>query len=98
MKTNKEIKVLFHQLSANDPSQEMEGLLQTLELQDTILTNSQVSINSTRMKKTHPFCKSKKVYRRGKQNGVQTYHCNDFNMLHSETIGTSLHDINLKLK
>jgi len=98
MKTIQEIKDLFEKLSATDQSQVLEDLLQRHEMQGTILTNAQESVSSTRLKKPCPYCKSEKVYKRGKQKGVQMYRCNDCNKWYSETTGTPLHDIKLKSK
>jgi len=98
MKTIKEIKDLFDQLSARDQTQVLEDLLQTHEMQGTILTNAQETISTTRIRKPCPYCKSEKVYKRGKQNGVQMYRCNVCSKWYSEATGTPLQNIKLKSK
>jgi len=98
MKTIKEIKDLFDQLSARDQTQVLEYLLQTHEMQGTILTNAQETISTTRIRKPCPYCKSEKVYKRGKQNGVQMYRCNVCSKWYSEATGTPLQNIKLKSK
>ena len=51
-----------------------------------------------RNKKPCPHCSSTKVYKRGKQKGVQMYRCNTCEKWYSETTGTPLYDIKLKSK
>ncbi len=98
MKTSAKIQNLFGQLSAKEQSQVLEDLLQTHELKGAILTEAQDIVKTSRKKKPCPYCKSEKVYKRGKQNGVQMYRCNNCTKWYSETTGTPLHDIKLKSK
>jgi len=98
MKTSKDIKELFGRLSSDDQCQLLEDLLQAHELHGTILTSAQEYISSKRLMKPCPHCKSEKVYKRGKQKGVQMYRCNDCNKWYSETTGNPLYDIKLKSK
>ena len=51
-----------------------------------------------REKKPCPHCSSTKVYKRGKQKGVQMYKCNSCNKWYSETTGTPLYAIKIKHK
>jgi len=98
MKTSKYIKELFGRLSSYDQGQLLKDLLQAHELHGKILTSAQEYISSKRLRKPCPHCKSEKVYKRGKQKGVQMYRCNDCNKWYSETTGTPLYDIKLKSK
>ena len=68
------------------------------ELQGKVLQEAQESVSEKRKNKPCPHCSSKKVYKRGKQRGVQMYKCNDCNKWYSETTGTPLYDIKLKNK
>lgn len=98
MKTSQEIKDLFNRLPSEEQSELLEDLLQTHELQSLILNSAQDDINSNRLRKPCPYCKSEKVYKRGKQKGMQMYKCNKCNKWYSETTGTPLHAIKLKWK
>ena len=98
METNKEIKELFNRLSAGEQSVLLEDLLQTHELQGTILTGAHDDVSSSRVRKPCPYCKSEKVYKRGKQKDIQMYKCNACNKWYSETTGTPLYGIKLKWK
>ena len=68
------------------------------ELQGKVLQEAQKSVSEIRKNKPCPHCSSKKVYKRGKQRGVQMYKCNDCKKWYSETTGTPLYDIKLKNK
>ncbi len=98
METKKEIKDLFNRLSAGEQSVLLEDLLQTHELQGTILTGAHDDVSSSRIRKPCPYCKSEQVYKRGKQKGVQMYKCNNCNKWYRETTGTPLYAIKLKWK
>ena len=98
MKIQQEIKRLFRELPNITQTELLDELLQTQELKGTILESAQEEISEKRKKKPCPHCKSKKVYKRGKQNGVQMYQCNECNKWYSETTGTPLYDIKLKSK
>ena len=98
MITGKEIKDLFASLTASDRTLLLDDLLQEQELKSRVLTTALDDIAIKRPKKPCPHCNSEKVYKRGKQKGVQMYRCNDCNKWYSETTGTPLHDIKLKHK
>jgi transposase-like protein len=98
MKTSEDIKKLFGSLTASEQSLLLDELLQGHELSGTILTSAFDDVVNKRLKKPCPYCKSEKVYKRGKQKGVQMYRCNDCNKWYSETTGTPLYDIKLKSK
>ena len=98
MKTKEKIKQLFSELPNNSQTELLDELLQTQELQGTILAIAQEEVSEKRKNKPCPHCASKKVYKRGKQNGVQMYQCNECKKWYSETTGTPLYDIKLKSK
>ena len=98
MKPTEEIKQLFAQLSTSLQSDLLDDLLQEHELQGKILQDATEEVSSKRKKKPCPHCNSFKVYKRGKQNGVQMYQCNECKKWYSETTGTPLYDIKLKSK
>jgi len=98
MKSSQEIKELFSQLPIVTQSQLLDDLLQDQELQGKVLLAAQEEILEKREKKPCPHCSSENVYKRGKQNGVQMYQCNDCKRWYSETTGTPLYDIKLKSK
>jgi len=98
MKTGEEIKVLFKALSSVDQNGLLSDLLMYQELEGKILQEATEEVVIKRDKKPCPHCSSQKVYKRGKQKGVQMYRCNDCNKWYSETTGTPLYDIKLKSK
>lgn len=100
METINEIKSLFIGLSANQQEQILDDLLQEHEVQGKVIDAAIDELKQERNKKPCPFCQSKKVYRRGKQNGIQMYQCQDESCKrwYSETTGTPLWDIKLKSK
>ncbi len=98
MKSRHEIKELFAQLPMSAQTELLNELLQEQELQGKILIEAQEELSSKRKKKPCPHCTSINVYKRGKQQGVQMYQCNDCNRWYSETTGTPLYDIKLKSK
>jgi len=98
MNKQEEIKQLFAELPNISQTELLDELLQIQELKGTILLSAQEEVSEKRKKKPCPHCKSKKVYKRGKQNGVQMYQCNDCKKWYSETTGTPLYDIKLKSK
>jgi transposase-like protein len=98
MKTREEIKKLFAQLSTTLQSELLDDLLQEHELQGKILQDATDEISDRRKKKPCPHCRSIKVYKRGKQNGVQMYQCTECKKWYSETTGTTLYNIKLKSK
>lgn len=98
MKIQEEIKQLFSELPNISQTELLDELLQTQELKGTILLSAQEEVSKKRQKKPCPHCQSLNVYKRGKQNGVQMYQCNDCKKWYSETTGTPLYDIKLKSK
>ena len=98
MITQKEVKEIFHKLSLSQQNNLLTDLLLEHELHGKILKEAHQEVTQNRKKKPCPHCSSIKVYKRGKQNGVQMYKCNDCNKWYSETTGTALYDIKLKSK
>jgi len=98
MKIQEEIKRLFAELPNNSQTELLDELLQRQELKGAIFQSAQEEVSKKRNKKPCPHCQSEKVYKRGKQNGVQMYQCNDCKKWYSETTGTPLYDIKLKSK
>jgi transposase-like protein len=98
MKTSQEIKEFFNELPVGIQNSLLEELLMEQELQGKVMQEAGLEIFKARPKKPCPHCTSTKVYRRGKQKGVQMYRCNDCSKWYSETTGTALYDIKLKSK
>lgn len=98
MKTSQEIKALFNDLPLGVQRELLGDLLMGQELQGKVLQEAKEEVIKKREKKPCPHCSSTKVYRRGKQKGVQMYKCNDCNKWYSETTGTPLYDIKIKHK
>ena len=98
MKTSLEIKTLFNELPIGVQNELLGDLLMDQELQGKVLQEAMEVVSKQRHKKPCPHCSSEKVYKRGKQNGVQMYKCNDCIKWYSETTGTPLYDIKLKTK
>ena len=98
MKTGQEIKALFNELPIGVQNNLLGELLIEQELQGKVLQEAQDAVIEKRKNKPCPHCSSTKVYKRGKQRGVQMYRCNDCNKWYSETTGTPLYDIKLKHK
>ena len=98
MKTSQEIKSLFEKLPLSSQRELLEQLLLEQELKGKVLQEAEQEVVKKRNKKPCPHCSSSKVYKRGKQNGVQMYRCNTCEKWYSETTGTPLYDIKLKSK
>lgn len=98
MITIQEVKYQFHELSLSNQNNLLGELLIEQELQGKTLQEAQNDVISKRKNKACPHCSSLKVYKRGKQRGVQMYKCNECNKWYSETSGTPLYDIKLKYK
>ena len=98
MRSSAEIKEMFAQLPLASQSELLDELLQEQELQGKILLEALEEVSSKRKKKPCPHCSSTNIYKRGKQNEVQMYRCNDCAKWYSETSGTPLYDIKLKPK
>jgi transposase-like protein len=98
MVSQKEVKSIFNKLSLSSQNSLLSELLLDQELQGKVLSEASDDITQKRKKKPCPHCSSDKVYKRGKQKGVQMYRCNSCNKWYSETTGTALYDIKLKSK
>ena len=98
MKTSQEIKSLFNKLPIGIQNELLGELLMEQELHGKVIQEAQKIVLKQRNKKPCPHCSSTKVYKRGKQRGVQMYKCNDCSKWYSETSGTPLYDIKLKSK
>lgn len=98
MKSSQEIKSLFNNLPIASQNTLLGELLIEQELQGKVMQEALEEVSLKRTKKPCPICSSSKVYKRGKQRGVQMYRCNDCNKWYSETTGTPLYDIKLKSK
>jgi len=98
MKIQEEIKRLFTELPNISQTELLDELLQSQELKGAILLSAQEEVSEKRKNKPCPHCHSKRVYKRGHQNGVQMYQCNECKKWYSETTGTPLYDIKLKSK
>lgn len=98
MRTSKEIKSIFQELPIRVQNDLLEELLIEQELQGKVLEEARQELEKSREKKPCPHCSSTKVYKRGKQKGVQMYRCNSCEKWYSETTGTPLYDIKLKSK
>jgi len=98
MKTSQDIKAVFQELPITVQNDLLEELLMEQELQGKILQQAEQVVIQKRHKKPCPHCSSTKVYKRGKQKGVQMYRCNTCQKWYSETTGTPLYDIKLKSK
>jgi transposase-like protein len=98
MNTSQDIKALFEELPLQAQRELLESLLLEQELQGKVLEEASEEVIKRRNKKPCPHCSSTKIYRRGKQKGVQMYRCNTCAKWYSETTGTPLYDIKLKSK
>ncbi len=98
MKAGEQIKSLYKTLSIASQEALLDELLLDKELNGVVLELAKVEVNNRREKKPCPYCKSTKIYKRGKQKGVQMYSCIDCSKWYSETTGTALCNIKLKSK
>lgn len=76
----------------------LDDLLKDFELRGQVLENAIQELENGNKRKPCPHCSSEKVYKRGKQGGVQMYQCRGCSKWYSETTGTPLWDIKLKAK
>ena len=93
-----DIKLQFHELSGLDQEKLLDELLKDYELRGQVLENITQELTTSKRRKPCPHCKSEKVYKRGKQKGIQTYQCRSCLKWYSETTGTPFWDIKLKTK
>lgn len=100
MGTINDIKSIFSGLTAYQQEEVLDDLLQEHEVQGKVIDLAIEELKQERNRKPCPFCNSNKVYKRGKQNGIQMYQCQveDCKKWYSETTGTPLWDIKLKTK
>jgi transposase-like protein len=97
---NLSLKQEFEKLNLRARRELLEEILMLQELDGLVLQEAGDEIKKQRDKKPCPHCKSEKVYKRGKQKGVQMYKCRETkcNLWFSETTGTALYNIQLKGK
>ena len=90
----------FEKLILSNRRELLKELLLLQELEGLILQKAVEELKKERGRKIYPHSKSEKVYKRGKQKGVQMYKCReiDCNRWFSETTGTALYNIQLKNK
>lgn len=96
MNSKQKIKKLYRGLLPKQQSEVLSELLTEHELEGVILEEARDTVNGKRKKKPCPFCSSTNVYRRGKQNGSQTYQCNKCKKHYRDTTGTALYNIQKK--
>lgn len=93
-----EIKNGFQELPGIEQEQLLDELLKDYELRGQVLENVNKELGQRNKRKSCPHCSSEKIYKRGKQKGVQMYQCRVCSKWYSETTGTPLWDIKLKPK
>jgi len=98
MKTKDEIKKEFQELPGLVQEQLLDELLRDYEMRGQVLETVTQELEKSNKKKPCPHCGSEKIYKRGKQKGVQMYQCRTCSKWYSETTGTPLWDIKLKHK
>jgi transposase-like protein len=98
MKTTDEIKKGFKELPGSDQEVLLNELLRDFELQGQVLKNVTDELEKSKNRKACPNCGSEKIYKRGKQKGIQMYQCRTCSKWYSETTGTPLWDIKIKHK
>jgi transposase-like protein len=98
MNSTEDLKHRFHELSGLEQEQLLDELLKDYELRGQVLENVTQELEKSNKRKPCPHCASEKVYKRGKQSGVQMYQCRECSKWYSETTGTPLWDIKLKPK
>ncbi len=97
MTPTEQIRKQFQELPAATQEQLINELLSAYELQGKILLAAREEV-ALQGKKPCPHCRSEKVYKRGKQKGMQMYQCRECTKWYSETTGTPLWDIKKKGK
>jgi len=98
MESKNKIKELYNSLEPQHRTEVLDELLAAYELEGIVLEEAKEEVKSKRKKKPCPHCSSTNVYRRGKQNGSQTYQCNSCKKNYRETTGTPLYKIQIKEK
>lgn len=92
MVSQEEVRSIFNKLPLSNQNSLLSELLLEQELQGKVLSEATQEVMQKRKKKPCPHCSSDKVYKRGKQKGVQMYRCNACSKWYSETTGTALYD------
>jgi len=98
MKQITEIKKKFKALPASVQVKLLDALLQEHEMSGQVIETVKQELALSKYRKPCPHCSSGKVYKRGKQAGIQMYQCRECNRWYSETTGTPLWAIKLKHK
>jgi len=98
MKSIEEIKKEFQDLPGHLQEKLLDELLTDYEMRGQVLDNVNHELANNKKKKPCPYCTSEKVYKRGKQNGMQMYQCKECKKWYSESTGTPLWNIKLKHK
>lgn len=98
METKNKIKQLYRSLLPMYQTEVLNELLAEHELEGVLLEQAKEIVKGKRTKKPCPICSSTNIYRRGKQNGSQTYQCNDCKKHYRDTTGTALYNIQKKEK
>ena len=98
MKAIDEIKKKFKELPGIVQEELLDEHLRDFEVRGQVLENVTQEREKSKDKKVCPHCSSDKIYKRGKQKGVQMYQCRICSKWYSETTGTPLWDIKLKHK
>ena len=98
MDTTEDIKHRFLELPGLQQERLLDELLTNYELRGQVLANVTQELEQNSTRKPCPHCASEKVYKRGKQNGVQLYQCRACSKWYSETTGTPLWTIKRKQK
>jgi transposase-like protein len=94
------VKEQFVKLNLIERRELLEELLRLQELDGLVLQEAAVEVEKQREIKPCPHCGTEKVYKRGKQKGIQMYKCreSECSRWFSETTGTALYNIQLKDK
>lgn len=94
------VKKQFVKLNLIERRELLEELLRLQERDGLVLQEAAVEVEKKREMKPCPHCGSEKVYKRGKQKGIQIYKYreSECSSWFSETTGTALYNIQLKEK
>jgi len=98
MNTTEDFKHRFQELPGLQQELLLDELLKDFELRGQVLENVTQELENSKKRKLCPHCASEKIYKRGKQSGMQMYQCRECSKWYSETTGTPLWDIKLKSK
>lgn len=98
MKDYKQLVEQFRELAPSQQDSLLSQLLLIREASAPILEKAEAETEASSYRKPCPYCQCRKVYKRGKQKGVQMYQCRGCNKWYSQTTGTPLWDIKKKEK